>query len=1073
MKKIKLLITLLITFGIYINLFAQNKTITGKVLDEQGQALIGVSVIIKETQTGSITDLNGVFSIPATASSVLVFKYIGYAQKELKVGENSNFNIVMVEDTKLLEEVVVIGYGEQKRMDITGAVGSVKASELAKAPVASFEQALAGRVAGVSVSSGEGDPGSAMNIVIRGQNSITQSNAPLYVIDGFPIENFDANTLNPTDIASVDVLKDASSTAIYGARGANGVILITTKSGKEGRAQVSYDAFYGYGQNIKKMEMLSPYEFVKLQFELNPISASGKSSSLPYLRPNAQGIPTLSIEDYKNMKGVDWQEKAMQTAPIQSHTLSFMGGTKATKYAASVNYLDQQGIINKSGFNRLLGRIKLDQVINEQLKVGLTASYSQTKKYGTNSRFDDQSGQDPSFGLLYNIYGFRPVNGSGDMDALLTNAVDLGDYGTNSVLAFNPLAYINNETRNTFQNNILTNLYAEYALTKNLKFRVTAGINNNNNRYESFFNAQHPSSLTVGGAIKGVNGQQLWSQDQTTLNENTLTYNRNFNGGHSFNALGGFTIQKYSQQTFGGQAWHLPLEELGVYGLKQGDAQPLVSTFQENALMSYLGRINYNFKQRYYVTASMRADGSSKFPTENRWGYFPSVSLSWRLSEEKFIKDIEFISDAKLRAGYGEIGNNRVGNYDYLSSLAISTLSGYPFNNVYQQGATTLTIGNENLKWETTKSMNVGLDLSVLKQRVTFTADYYKKNTTDLLLNANIPTSSGYKVARMNIGEVQNSGVELSLSTINVKSENFTWSSNLNLSWNRNKIIALNDGQSEMTSTMQWNQGYNTTPLYIAKVGQSISQFYGYQWTGVYQINDFTWKDNTTVVADKLADNDTNIPYSRRTYTLKDAVTDNGSLRSTIKPGYIKYKDLNDDKHIDSKDLGTIGNPNPNYIGGFGNNFTYKGFDLNVFFQFSVGNDMMNANRLLFEGTYRSEINQFASYSQRWSPETPQYTNYVPGGNGPNVYSSRTIEDGSYLRLKTLQLGYTLPKKWLNIMGMSDLHLYFASQNLFTWTKYSGSDPEVSINNSALTPGFDYGAYPRSMTLTFGMNAKF
>lgn len=1073
MKQKKQILFLLLCL-IIGDIYAQNKSISGKVMDDQGQALIGVNVIQKGTNTGTITDLNGEFSMSLNSEKpVLIFSYIGYLKKEVEVGKSKAMNVVLTEDAKNLNEVVVVGYGEQKRMDITGAVGSVKTSDIVKAPVTSFEQALAGRIAGVNVTSSEGDPGGIMNIVIRGQNSITQSNAPLYVIDGFPIEDFNANTLNTSDIETIDVLKDASSTAIYGARGANGVILITTKSGKEGRPQISYDGSIGYGKEIKRMELLSPYEFVKLQFDLNPITASGTSYSLSYLKPDASGVPTMTIDDYKNIAGVDWQNEVLQTAPMHNHSLSLIGGTKATKYSMSLNYLDQQGIIVKSGFDRLQGRLRLDQIVNDKLKVGVTLSYSQTKTYGTASRFDDTSGKDPSFGLLYNVYGFRPVSGNVDMDQFLNDAIDYGSNETSTILAFNPLAYINNQTRNIYQSNILGNLYGEYSFNKYLKLRVTAGINRNDNRNEYFYNSQSPQSLTVGGIIRGVNGSQRWYQSQTTLNENTLSYNRTFNKVHSINGLIGFTNQKYTNQVFGGEAWHLPLEELNVYGLKQGEAQPLDTRFDENTIMSYLGRLNYDYKKRYYATASFRADGSSKFPEMNRWGYFPSVSLSWRLSEEKFMKSLRFISDAKVRGGYGEIGNNRVGSYDYYSALALSTISGYSYGNTYQQGATTTSIGNENLKWETTKSSNIGLDLSLFKQRISITADYYKKNTTDLLLNANIAPSSGYTSARMNVGEVQNSGLEITLNTVNIAKGDFTWQSNFNISWNRNKIVSLSDGQSFMLSNMQWNQNYNSTPLYIAEVGKPIAQFYGYQWDGVYQINDFNWVDNSTVSTDKLPDNDPAIPYNRRTYTLKTEVTDNGNSRSIIKPGYIKYKDLNDDKHIDDKDLGVIGNPNPDFVGGFTNNFTYKGFDLSIFFQFSVGNQLYNANRMLFEGTYRSDLNQFASYAKRWTPETPQYTNYTPGGNGPNVYSTRTIEDGSYLRLKTLQFGYSLPKSLLKTIGINDLHLYCATQNLFTWTKYSGIDPEVSINNSALTPGFDYAAYPRSKTISFGVNAKF
>jgi TonB-linked SusC/RagA family outer membrane protein len=1073
MRKEKLLSFLfLISFA--LNILAQSRTISGKVFDEDGQPIIGVNIIVKGTKTGTLTNLKGEFTINSTSlKSILVFSYIGYEKKEVEITKNNYIKVVLSEDAKNLNEVVVVGYGEQKRMDITGAVGSVKTADLAKAPVVSFEQALQGRVAGVNVSSSEGDPGSAMNINIRGQSSITQSNSPLYVIDGFAIENFNANTLNSSDIASIDVLKDASATSIYGARAANGVILITTKSGKEGRPVVSYDGYIGYSKDIKRMELLTPYEFVKLQFDLNPVSTTGFSYANPYLHPDANGVPTMTIEDYKNVQGVDWQSKIMQLAPMQSHTLSLSGGTKATKYAVSINYLDQQGVILNSGFNRFQGRIKLDQVVNDKLKVGVNFNYSQTLKYGTAMRFNDQTGSDPSFSLLYNVYGFRPISATVSMDEFLNNSIENPVNSTSGLIAYNPVQYLKNEFKNTNQTNVLANFYAEYAFTRYLKLRSTVGLNNNFNNVLTFYNSFHPSAQLVGGMIKGANGSQSYVQDQTFLNENTLNYNRVFNKVHSFNVMAGFTINNYWLNTFGGTAYMLPIDVLGVYGLKQGVQQPLVTNYQDSRLLSYLGRVNYNYKQKIYATITMRADGSSKFPTKNRWGYFPSASLAWRVSGETFMKSLKFISDAKLRLGYGEIGNNRVGSYDYLSYLDLSTISGYPFNNVYQPGATVTTLGNSSLMWETTKSYNGGVDLSLFKNRISLTADYYNKNTSNLLLNANVSPSSGFTRAKMNIGQVQNSGLELTLNTININSKDFSWTSSLNTSWNRNQIVALNDGQSDMQSTMQWNQGFNGTPLYIAKVGQPIAQFYGYKWDGMYQIDDFTWIDNVTDVTVKLPDNDPTIPYSRRIYTLKGDVTDNGNARSTIKPGHIKYVDQTGDKHIDSNDLTVIGNPNPVFTGGFNNNFTYKNFDINLFFQFSVGGQIMNASRMLFEGTYRSDINQFASYADHWTPENQGSKNYAPGGNGPNVYSDRTVEDGSYLRLKTVQIGYTLPSTISKTLKIESLRFYSSAQNIYTLTRYSGMDPEVSINNSALTPGFDYLAYPRSLTITLGVNAKF
>ena len=878
------------------------------------------------------------------------------------------------------------------------------------------------------------------------------------------MEDFDSNTLNPSDIESVDVLKDASATAIYGARGANGVIMVTTRKGKEGRPQIVFDAYYGLQNVTQRMNMMDAYEFVRLQKEIDSYQADGM-----YLqRDPSTGEATLTPDAYKGKPYINWQDQVLQTAPVQNYTISLSGGSKATKYSVSLNYFNQEGVIIKSGFDRYQGRLRLDQEVNNKLKFGINMNYSYTKQYGTSVRFDGGS-TEPSLGLMYNVWGYRPVNGSGDLDELLETPEDseIAGLGT-SGNRYNPLQYIKNELRETFQTSTFFNVFMEYQFTKFLKLRVTGGMNSNNQRRDMFFNSNHPNAQKIGGIVKGVNGSQRYDERQSLLNENSLTYSRTLNKKHSLYATAGFTMQKHSRRVFGGEAWEVPRESLGMSGLDEGKAQPLVSERTENTLISYLARFNYNYSAKYYATLSFRADGSSKFPENNRWAYFSSGSVAWRVSNEKFLQNYPIISDAKVRAGYGTTGNNRVSDFGYLSALDLNNLLGYSQNNNFYQGAAVSNLGNSKLQWERTNAWDLGIDLGLFDQRVTFTADWYLKKTKNLLLNTNLPPSSGFTKAYMNVGAVQNSGLELTIGTINIDNRNFTWTSNFNISWNRNKVLSLADGENEMLSNMTWNANYSTVPLYAARVGKPIAQFIGYEWVGNYQISDFTWQNNS----------DASIPHAQRVYVLKDDVPDNGLARNQIKPGHIKYRDIPDengqaDGHIDNKDRVVIGDPNPDFEGGLTNNFTYKGFDLNIFLQFSVGNDILNANRLMFEGTYRYGLNQFASYANRWTPETPDAENYAVLGHGNSYYSTRVIEDGSFLRLKTVQLGYTFPSKWIKAANINKLRVYFSAQNLYTWTKYSGWDPEVSINNSALTPGFDYAPYPRSKTFVFGLSATF
>ncbi|MEV4886382.1 TonB-dependent receptor [Chitinophaga ginsengisegetis] len=1021
---------------------ANKISITGKVTEAAGTALVGVTVRVKNDKTSAITNEDGIYHIATSNApgTTLVFSYIGFLNREVKLtAGRSVYNIVLEPSIKGLNDVVVIGYGTVKRKDVTGSVGEFKIADLAKAPVPSFEEALGGRVAGVQVSASDGQPGSALNIVIRGNNSVTQENSPLYVVDGFPMENPSNNIFNPEEIASIEVLKDASATAIYGARGANGVILITTKKGKTGAPTVTYQTWMGFQENIKKQKMMSPYEFVKYQLEQNSA----------FYTPIYLG-EDKTLDDYKNVKGIDWQDQIFRKAFMQNHSLSLRGGNDKTTYSLSGSLLDQNGIIINSGFKRYQGRAVVDQRLNDKVKAGINVNYTATKTYGAVA---SPTPNGPTSSLMYSVWGYRPVTGDSSSDASLVNEPFDPDVDPLNEYRMNPIISTKNEYNPLFNNTLIANAYVEYNPAKYFTLRVAGGITKEAQRKEIFNN----SNTRLGNpksSILGINGSVSNLERTNWLNENTLTYARVINKDHNLNVLGGFTMQKSAYYSYGFSASQLPNESLGMSGLDEGIINTAPTAKSSNALMSFLGRVNYGYKSRYLLTLSFRADGSSKFPDNNRWAYFPSGAVAWRIIEESFMKNLSFLSDAKIRAGYGTTGNNRVGDFAYLTSLQLFPYSGYSFGNSPVQGIIPSNLGFPRLKWETTAQTDIGIDLGFLKNRIMFTADYYKKNTKDLLLNATLAPSSGYLSGIRNIGKVSNEGLEFSVNTMNVQHKKFTWSTSFNISFNRNKVIQLNEGEPSYASRITWGNFNNAYP-YIAIPGHPIASFYGFIFDGVYQYSDFD--------------------QSNGTYVLKDKVPNNGNPRSSIQPGYIKFKDINGDGQVDNSDLTIIGNPNPIHTGGISNNFTYKNFDLNVFFQWSYGNDILNANRIEFENgdVTRSFLNMFASYADRWTPENQTNKLYKVGGQGPLVYSSRTIEDGSYLRLKTVALGYNLPASLLKQAKIKGLRVYTSAQNLITWTNYSGLDPEVSVRQSALTPGFDWSAYPKARTITFGLDVTF
>ncbi len=1011
------------------------KSLKGKVTDSKGEALIGVSVVdLKNKNNGTITDLKGFYSLNLSTDAVLSYSYIGFEKIEIVVGNRTEINVVLKEVDKLLDEVVVIGYGEVSKRDMTGSVGGIQVQDIQKAPVSSIDQALAGRLSGVNVSSTEGQPGANVNIVIRGGNSLTQDNSPLYVVDGFPIEDFSISSLNPEDIEAINVLKDASATAIYGSRGANGVIIIETKKGSIGAPSIAYHGYIGTQRPTKKMEMMSPYDFVNYQIEMLP-----EEMTQFYLTKN-----NMVLDDYKNVDKIDWQSLMFRDAIVYSNDISIRGATDNTKYSFSGSYLNQEGIIINSGFNRFQTRVSINQRITNKISANVNINYSEEKVYGSlASEMKSTSNSYASF-LMYRILGYRPVSiGTDIIDKLIDPEDD------NAIFLLNPLISTKNEIRQEFKPNLFANLELTYNVVKDVVLSIQGGFNRRSFVSEALNNSKTYSGISSSWNLKGVNGNYSNTEINNWVNENRLTYRKRIKTDHYFDVMTAFTMQGTTYEKFGFESTNISNEELGIRALSNGTPTSLISLLSKNTLVSFLGRTNYNYKSKYLFTASLRADGSSKFTPSNRWGVFPSAAFAWHMGNENFMKNIDFINEAKFRVSYGVTGNNRVGDFVAYQKLALSKF--YSFNNETPEYAAIIgSMGNKNLKWEETAQLDVGYDLSLFNNRISLKADVYSKKTNNVLLNSDVPLSSGSSKIFKNVGKIRNNGLELTLNTINIKTRDFYWESAINISFNENKILELSEGQSNILSWVPFTGDYNGSYSYIAQVGKSASSIYGYIWEGNYQYADF----NT--VNDK--------------YVLKTGIPTNGN--SNVQPGDIKYQDVNNDGILNEMDKVIIGRGLPIHYGGFNNNIGYKGFNLNVFFQWNYGNDIINANRLAFEGDFanRYSLNQFASYVNRWTPDNQTNQNYRVGGGGPKGrYSSKIVEDGSFLRLKTVQLGYSFPKK---LRGpLKSLEIYCAAQNLFTWTKYSGYDPEVSVQNTTLTPGFDYSSYPRSFTTTFGIKA--
>lgn len=1031
----------LLALLISIVAFTQEITVKGIVLDETDTPLIGATVQVKNATRGVVTDINGKFSVKADGNAILVISYLGYKNQEIQVMGRKDINIKLVPDNEMLDEVVVVGYGSMKRSDLTGSISSVAAKSIEGFKTSSVMEALGGQIAGVQITQSDGTPGSGFDIKIRGVGSLNEDSAPLYIVDGFEMSNIDY--LANSDIESVEVLKDASASAIYGARAANGVVLVTTKSGKEGKPVITYNGSASYRNISKKLDVLSTYEFVKLQTELKDTY-----EKVYYQEGNdKEGVPYRhqTIDDYHNDPGVDWQDEAFKPTWSQGHDISVSGGQKGTTYAASFSHYDEDGIFTNSGYKKNTGKLRIDQQISKAIRANATINYSNTIKEGTGT-----SGTVSTLNVLSNLLRARPTGGNDiTNEELLNSVIDPLELASGADYSqVNPIRQAEAVTDRRQSELWGANASLSVQLMKNLSFKVAGNYNATDTRRDIFYGENSSQSYRSGG----VYGSSETLKEIRWASTNTLTYKQKVNKKHSFDVMLGHEFSFRGSKKIFGQARDFPFENMGNDNLGLGATPSSVSTAKnEKKLLSFFARGNYNFDNRYLFTATIRADGSTVFSPENKWGYFPSFSAAWRISEEKFMKNVTPVSNMKLRLSWGTVGNDRI--TDYLS-MDLFTNARYGLGTKQVTILKSKQLPNRNLKWEGSTTTNLGLDLGFFDNRLNITADFFLKNTKDLLLQQTLAYVVGFESQMQNIGKIQNKGIELNISSTNIETRKFLWQTNFNISFIKNTLKALQNGSSYKLD----KSGYRnkaTGDDYISIVGSSIGNMYGYVFDGVYQTSDFNALPDGTM-------------------KLKSGITDiSKHAGKAVEPGMVKYKDMDGDGVITTDDRTVIGNGQPDWYGGITNTFRFGNVDFSFMLQFCYGNDVYNATRMFSTQSRDERSNMLAEVADRWT-ET-HTSNRVPSAQGyiKDELYSRFIEDGSYIRMKNVTLGYTLPVKWTKKVYINRLRVYGTAQNLFCLTKYSGYDPEVSILNSPLMPGLDWGAYPKSRVFTFGVEVQF
>ena len=1048
--------------------FAQGHQVSGIVKDATGESLIGANVLVKGTTNGAITDFEGKFSLSDVKSSdILVFSYIGCVTQEIKVGNQTQFDVTLNDDSQALEEVVVIGYGTVKRKDLTGSVTSVGADKLAAVPVASATEALTGKMAGVQITTTEGSPDAEMKIRVRGGGSITGDNTPLFIVDGFPVETI--SDIPASDIEDMTVLKDASSTAIYGSRGANGVILVTTKSGKEGKLSVTYNAYYSIKKIAKTLDVLSPYDYAKWQYELAGLIKENDMSSYIDYFGNYQ-----DMDMYQNISGNDWQDQTFgRTGHAFNQSLNINGGSDKIKYAFGYSHMNDKAIMQGSSFKRDNFSLKLNSKPVKNVTLDFSVRYSDTDVKGggandTSSTYD--SDKRLKYSVIYTPIPLENLNSeSGSSDD------DLGNL-------YHPLTAISDNDRERERKNLNMAGSFTWEIFKNFRAKTEFGYDDYREEDSRFWGLTTYYIKNV--PAKDNQGKPAMEIANTFRHKfrNTNTVNYDFekllkNDDHHLNAMIGHewivTKSKKLTNTVHGFPESFTSQDAWKYST-QGTPYSIDNYLNpDDKLLSFFGRINYDYKSKYLLSATFRADGSSKFSDGNRWGYFPSAAVAWRVSSEPFMEGTKsWLDDLKLRFSYGTAGNNNIPsgqmNLNYASS-STSWING--FNNYW---AASKTMPNPDLKWETTITRNIGLDFTTLGGRLSGTLEAYLNTTKDLLIQFPV-AGTGYDYQYRNMGKTQNTGFEASVNWIAVDKKNFGLSFSANIGFNKNKIKDLGI-MDDFGAETYWASSEIGNDFWIAK-GGAVGKMFGYRSAGRYEVSDFEGYD-----------------AAAKKWILKEGVVDASAVVGTLRPGMMKLADIDGsgDGKVTTADREIIGDANPVHTGGFSINARAYGFDLSANFNWSVGNDVYNANKIEFTQTskyqYRNMISEMAD-GKRWTnlnengticndseklaamnANTTMWSPYTQR----MIFSDWAVEDASFLRLNTLTLGYTLPATLLNKVGIQNLRFYVTGYNLFCWTNYSGYDPEVStIRKTNLTPGVDYSAYPKSRQFVVGLNLNF
>lgn len=1064
MKKHRFSFSLLLLLFCSVFAFAQDRTITGVVQDTQNEPIIGANVMLKGTNIGAATDINGKFTmtIPASGTTLQV-SYLGMKNAEVPIVGN-NITIVMEEDVASLDEIVVVGYGTLRRRDLTGSVSSVSAETITAVPVASVTEALTGKMAGVQITTTEGSPDAEMKIRVRGGGSITQSNEPLFIVDGFPVSSI--SDIPASDIESIDVLKDASSTAIYGSRGANGVVIVTTKSGKAGKVSVSYNAYYTTKEIAKTLDVLTPYDYAKWQYELAALQSSNTMNQYVSFFGNYQ-----DLDLYQNIPANDWQNLTFgRTGSTFNHSLSITGGSEKMRYSFNYSHVNDKAIMQKSSFKRNNLSLKLNNKVNDQISLDFSARYSDTDIYGGGA-IDTQSPYDSDRRLKYSvIYTPIPLR---NLDA--TVGADDDDLGN----LYHPLVSIDDNDRERNRKTLNLGGSISYKPIKNLTLKSEVGLDNNTNSDQRFWGL---TTYYIKNVPERDNQNkpaiQLESLNRNTLrNTNTINYDfSNFLAKeHSMNILAGheYMITKGKTATNIVHGFPESFTAQDAWRLSTQGVPFSVENFYnvDDKLLSFFGRANYDYSGKYLLSATFRADASSRFSRDNRWGYFPSAAAAWRISSEPFMEGAKsWLDDLKLRLSYGTAGNNNIPSgqlTQMFNSSVTSWING--FNNYW---APSKTMANPNLKWETTVTRNVGLDFTTMGGRFGGSVEGYINSTKDLLINFPIP-GTGYDTQYRNMGENQNRGVELTLNWYAINKKDFSLTFSGNIGFNKSEIIDLGE-MSDFGFDSYWASTEVGFDYWIAK-GGSVGKMYGYRSAGRYEVSDFDGYNEAT-----------------NTWTLKEGVPNASAVVGTIRPGSMKLKSLDGNDDVTVADREVIGDANPLHTGGFSINSTFFNFDLTANFNWSYGNDIYNANKIEFTQTGKYQFRNMISTMQ----DGARWTNLREDGTISNdaaelqamnanttlwspftarmVFSDWAIEDGSFLRLNTLTLGYTLPKTLIHKLKLENLRLYASGYNLFVWTNYSGYDPEVStMRRTNLTPGVDYSGYPKSRQFVVGVNLNF